>query len=47
MLVVQEPGTAESQEMPAAVLAATQVDAILPLGKIAGCLNAVCRAPQG
>jgi two-component system chemotaxis response regulator CheB len=32
--VVQEPGTAERREMPAAALAATDADAVLPLEEI-------------
>ena len=46
-VVVQEPRTAESPEMPAAVLAATPVDGVMPLREIAAFLNAACATPQG
>ena len=32
--IVQDPGTAERREMPAAAIAATDADVVLPLGKI-------------
>ncbi len=39
IVIVQEPTTAESPVMPAATIARTQVDAVLPLAKIAARLN--------
>lgn len=41
-LVVQEPATAESAVMPLAALARTPADWVLPLDKIADCLNQLC-----
>ena len=38
LAIVQEPTEAESRTMPAAALAATQVDYILPLRQIVSCL---------
>jgi len=38
LAIVQEPAEAESSFMPTAAIAATQVDYILPLAKIASCL---------
>ena len=32
--IVQDPGSAERREMPAAALAATDADVVLPLGEI-------------
>lgn len=42
MAIVQDPQTAESPIMPAAAIAATQVDAILPLPQIAPYLLTHC-----
>ncbi|MBV9390110.1 MAG: chemotaxis protein CheB [Chroococcidiopsidaceae cyanobacterium CP_BM_ER_R8_30] len=38
LAIVQDPNEAESSPMPIAAISATQVDHILPLGKIASCL---------
>lgn len=46
VVIVQEPATSESQIMPAATIAATPVDAILPLLEIAPRLVALCQ-PRG
>lgn len=40
--VVQDPATAERGTMPAAAIAATAADAILPLEEIAGFLHGLC-----
>lgn len=42
-VVVQTPETAESPEMPAAAIAATRVDRILPLNRIGPFLVELCR----
>jgi two-component system chemotaxis response regulator CheB len=42
-VVVQDPATAESKEMPAAAIAATRVDRILPLERIGPFLVELCR----
>ena len=42
-VVVQDPRTAESPEMPAAAIAATRVDRILPLDRIGPFLVELCR----
>ncbi|MGZ5443107.1 MAG: chemotaxis protein CheB [Thermoanaerobaculia bacterium] len=42
-VVVQDPETAESPEMPAAAIAATRVDRILPLNRIGPFLVELCR----
>jgi two-component system chemotaxis response regulator CheB len=41
-LIVQDPETAESPVGPLAVLAATEVDAVLPIESIAGALIKLC-----
>ena len=48
LAIVQEPTEAESRTMPAAALAATQVDYILPLRQIVSCLIKLANrgAPQ-
>ena len=48
LAIVQEPTEAESSSMPTAAIAATQVDRILPLAKIAECLIELAdRAEKG
>jgi two-component system chemotaxis response regulator CheB len=42
-VVVQDPKTAESPEMPSAAIAATRVDRILPLNRIGPFLVELCR----
>ena len=42
-VVVQDPETAESPEMPSAAIAATRVDRILPLNRIGPFLVELCR----
>ncbi|MEO8380784.1 MAG: chemotaxis protein CheB [Acidobacteriota bacterium] len=42
-VVVQDPRTAESPEMPGAAIAATRVDRILPLDRIGPFLVEICR----
>ncbi|HEY0372767.1 MAG TPA: chemotaxis protein CheB, partial [Thermoanaerobaculia bacterium] len=42
-VVVQDPQTAESAEMPSAAIAATRVDRILPLNRIGPFLVELCR----
>lgn len=42
-VVVQDPRTAESAEMPSAAIAATRVDRILPLNRIGPFLVELCR----
>jgi len=44
VVLVQDPATAESEAMPAAVAAATQVDKVLPLSEIPPALVALCHA---
>jgi two-component system chemotaxis response regulator CheB len=46
LIVVQEPATAESGAMPAAALAATRVDRILPLPQIASFLVGLCASTE-
>ncbi|HEX8423384.1 MAG TPA: chemotaxis protein CheB [Pyrinomonadaceae bacterium] len=43
LCVVEDPASAESRGMPQAAIAATTVDAILPLRKIAPYLNQLCQ----
>ncbi len=43
-VLVQEPATAESDVMPAAAIAQTCVDAVLPLSELAAQLNEFCAA---
>ena len=43
MCVVEDPAGAESRGMPAAAIAATKVDAVLPLPEIAPFLNQLCQ----
>lgn len=43
-VVVQDPATAESPEMPKAAIAATRVDRILPLNRIGPFLVELCRS---
>lgn len=43
-VVVQQPETAESPQMPAAAIAATRVDRILPLDRIGPFLVELCRS---
>lgn len=43
LCVVEDPAGAESRGMPQAAIAATSVDAILPLPEIAPFLNQLCR----
>lgn len=43
-VLVQEPATAESDVMPAAAIAKTRVDAVLPLSELAAQLNGFCEA---
>ena len=45
--VVQDPGSAERREMPAAVLAATDADAVLPLSEIGPFLYGLGVPPAG
>ena len=45
LCVVQDPREAESPSMPAAAVAATEVDHVLPLAGVAPLLNALCRQP--
>jgi two-component system, chemotaxis family, protein-glutamate methylesterase/glutaminase len=40
---VQDPDTAQSSAMPRAALAATKVDAVLPLGELGAHLSKLCR----
>lgn len=47
LAIVQEPTEAESSFMPAAAIAATQVDHILPLAKIAPCLIKLANTGEG
>lgn len=47
LCVVEDPASAESRGMPQAAIAATQVDAILPLQKIAPYLNQLCQHESG
>lgn len=44
-VLVQDPATAESPEMPQAAIAATRVDRILPLERIGPFLIELCRNP--
>jgi len=46
VVVVQEPATAESGVMPAAVIAATAVDRTLPLAEIAPFVARLCRSTR-
>ena len=43
-VVVQDPETAESADMPSAAIAATRVDRILPLNRIGPFLVELCRS---
>ena len=45
--VVQDPGTAERHEMPAAALAVTAADAVLPLSEIGPFLYGLVCPPAG
>ena len=45
--VVQDPGTAERREMPAAALAMTAADAVLPLSEIGPFLYGLVCSPTG
>lgn len=47
LAIVQEPTEAESSPMPTAAIAATQVDHILPLAKIASCLIKLADRGEG
>lgn len=47
LCVVEDPASAESRGMPQAAIAATSVDAILPLQKIAPYLNQLCLHESG
>ena len=47
LCVVEDPAGAESRGMPQAAIAATPVDAILPLKEIAPYLNQLCRHEPG
>ncbi len=47
LCAVQDPASAESRGMPQAAMAATQVDAVLPITKIAPFLNQLCRHEPG
>lgn len=47
LCVVEDPATAESRGMPQAAIAATTVDAILPLREIAPYLNQLCQRESG
>ena len=47
LCVVEDPAGAESRGMPAAAIAATSVDAILPLAGIAPFLNQLCQPEAG
>jgi two-component system chemotaxis response regulator CheB len=47
LALVQSPATAECQIMPAAAIAATQVDWVLPLAEIAPHLVSLCRQESG
>lgn len=47
LAIVQEPTEAESSFMPTAAIAATQVDHILPLAKIAPCLIKLANRGKG
>lgn len=46
LAVAEEPASAESRGMPEAAIAATHVDAILPLAEIAPYLNQLCQRTQ-
>lgn len=46
VVLVQDPATAESGAMPAAAIAATNVDKIVPLSEIAPALIELCRAER-
>jgi two-component system chemotaxis response regulator CheB len=43
LALAQEPATAESAVMPAAAIAAVQVDHILPIARLSACLLDLCR----
>ncbi|MCU0526792.1 MAG: chemotaxis protein CheB [Elainella sp. Prado103] len=45
-VIIQDPTTAESPIMPAAVQANTSVDWVLPLTQIGSCLNHLCLATR-
>lgn len=47
LAVVEDPSSAESRGMPQAAIAATKVDAILPIREIAPYLNQVCQHESG
>ncbi|HEY0006008.1 MAG TPA: chemotaxis protein CheB [Pyrinomonadaceae bacterium] len=47
LAIVQDPLSAESQSMPEAAIAATDVDRVLPITEIAHFLNEICHASQG
>jgi two-component system chemotaxis response regulator CheB len=47
LCVVEDPAGAESRGMPQAAIAATRVDAILPLPEIAPFLNQLCQHEPG
>lgn len=47
LCVVEDPAGAESRGMPTAAIAATKVDAILPLREIAPFLNQLCQRDSG
>ncbi|HEX8709011.1 MAG TPA: chemotaxis protein CheB [Pyrinomonadaceae bacterium] len=44
--IVEDPASAESTAMPSAAIAATDVDAVLPIAAIAPYLNEICRPPS-
>jgi two-component system chemotaxis response regulator CheB len=47
MAIVEDPETAEMPAMPRAAIAATRVDHVLPLNKIAPFLNSLCATRVG
>lgn len=47
LCVVEDPSSAESRGMPQAAIAATSVDAILPVQQIAPYLNQLCQHESG
>jgi two-component system, chemotaxis family, protein-glutamate methylesterase/glutaminase len=47
IVLVQDPGSAEASALPAAAIAATKVDRILPLGALAAVLGDLCLEREG
>lgn len=46
VVIAQDPATAESSAMPAATVAATHADYVLPLSEIPGILVEICALPR-